>query len=978
MADAYASQIKQYEQTRKRLKELLRQAPSTVGAYAEPGSKAVNLDIALKNVEQQLKIAKGKQKEEVYYGAETVQPEEPKEGVVSKALRYLSTPLYATTGAVEAALGKGTEKGLLANIKANIKERGVMGDLLRSYGAPSYAAIPLGFILDVAADPINWATAGTSALIPRLGYGIAKAGVKGAGEAVASSALKKAATVGKYAPFFKKTAAYESLAEKTVKSWRSYNVLVGRDVKETIVKSLENPSWRQKAYRGAGLPWVEKILNKTPRGRKIVEAFKPMNWYSDSRYLDDMEKAQRAATGLGEIPKRVSAKGEEIAEVITGIKGKSSKNLLSIMTNGGTGKIDEIKNWTAKAIQEGAELASDRAHLAAASGPEEYVYRMAGEAMTDANYKAAVQEIVDRYYGGKTGSAKLDKLFNVFTEKFKVGNYKTGEDIVNVYGAYIGMFKSAKVPSGALNAIVGNLTFLPMSGINPINPNLMGKINNSRKMIWALMNKKPINKAFVNSILQDSKWAEELTNYPGTFRGIHGFDPKFLFGRAFADEKAREVADMLEGLAGIEGYASKIEKSLDIKGMAQAAKDSFASIPESMQGVASRLAGRGMTEAGMPGSQISYEIYRGGFNKFINKLSELEAKGSKGAKVLKWFYTRPMDYYETIDQSYKLGTALHFSQVGISERELLSLKRMMPSWNRPGGIDVSEIVEDAASGLYKLSPKLANEAVQDIFMNYGSLPAAIKVLRGLPFFGSPFASFAYFMAVKAGKTLKYNPDAFNKISFLMQEINGGKTPLEQKTLKEPYNQWYNQDGMVKLPFFKNTPVFLNLANMIGYYTMNMFQPSERRYDNDPKMKKLSAIWDKLPIGKTPEAQMVWDYFVQPLIIKNSNPLGMFDQPLYGTDASALTKYLAYPARTLTEAVVPSYLGAAGVATGLTVPQITDYIPEYRWRKLANAVQGMSSIGVPTKENSVQKTMRALSALMGLPVYTLETKYQTSK
>jgi len=76
--------------------------------------------------------------------------------------------------------------------------------------------------------------------------------------------------------------------------------------------------------------------------------------------------------------------------------------------------------------------------------------------------------------------------------------------------------------------------------------------------------------------------------------------------------------------------------------------------------------------------------------------------------------------------------------------------------------------------------------------------------------------------------------------------------------------------MIKLPFFQENPLYLNVANMIPYYNMNMFAPSERKY-NDSLGDKLVSVLDKTPILKDPVGQVMFDYFIQPLIIKDSLP-----------------------------------------------------------------------------------------------------------
>lgn len=84
---------------------------------------------------------------------------------------------------------------------------------------------------------------------------------------------------------------------------------------------------------------------------------------------------------------------------------------------------------------------------------------------------------------------------------------------------------------------------------------------------------------------------------------------------------------------------------------------------------------------------------------------------------------------------------------------------------------------------------------------------------------------------------------------------------------------------MKLPFFKENPLYLNIANVIPYYSMNMFMPSNRRYSSSLGSNLVSAL-DKLPIMKDPVGQTIFDYFIQPLIIRDTMSQGQFGQPLY--------------------------------------------------------------------------------------------------
>jgi len=210
----------------------------------------------------------------------------------------------------------------------------------------------------------------------------------------------------------------------------------------------------------------------------------------------------------------------------------------------------------------------------------------------------------------------------------------------------------------------------------------------------------------------------------------------------------------------------------------------------------------------------------------------------------------------------------------------------------------------------------------------------------------------------------------------MGEVQGDKSPLEKTALQEPYYQWFNKPGMMKLPFFKDNPVYMNVANMLPYYTMNMFQPSERKFTS--KASGIAASWfDKLPIFKTPEAQLMFDYFIQPVILRESQPRGMFDQPLWYRDATGLEK-----ARTIIRdsvgTVVPPVIGFAGL---VTPESIADYLPSFRWQQIARAKAGKTAQGVKTNEPAVQKTLRSVLSTFGVPLHELKlrnTEQQNTK
>ena len=175
--------------------------------------------------------------------------------------------------------------------------------------------------------------------------------------------------------------------------------------------------------------------------------------------------------------------------------------------------------------------------------------------------------------------------------------------------------------------------------------------------------------------------------------------------------------------------------------------------------------------------------------------------------------------------------------------------------------------------------------------------------------------------------------------------------------------------MLKLAFFKDNPVYLNVANMIPYYSMNMFMPSERKYQNS-LWDKVVAVLDKTPILKDPVWQTIFDYFIQPMIIKDSLPQGQMGQKLYPEWSNALQKTW-YALRNIAEAPLP---GVTAALAPFTPEAALDYVPSYRWRQLWYALKWKNPLGAITKEPASTKTLRALWSIAGLATQPLDLTY----
>lgn len=266
------------------------------------------------------------------------------------------------------------------------------------------------------------------------------------------------------------------------------------------------------------------------------------------------------------------------------------------------------------------------------------------------------------------------------------------------------------------------------------------------------------------------------------------------------------------------------------------------------------------------------------------------------------------------------------------------------------------------------------------YLNYAAMPGFIRMMRQMPLLGAPFVSFAYGASLKTANTLATNPAFFNKVSYALNDFGGAKSPLEKEAINDssidpktgkPKNQYYNylnNPTMFKIPFFQDNPVYLNLGYALPYYSLNAFTPSGRAYKELLPDAVVKTI-DKSQLMGNPIGQVLFDYGILPhLLSQSEDPQGAFGQNLYPNDAGALDK-MFYAARQLGESVVPGALAASGapIVQGLAAPGLTDWVPSYRWRQIANASQGLDQYGISRKEPATSRTLRGIGAAWGVPV-----------
>ena len=342
--------------------------------------------------------------------------------------------------------------------------------------------------------------------------------------------------------------------------------------------------------------------------------------------------------------------------------------------------------------------------------------------------------------------------------------------------------------------------------------------------------------------------------------------------------------------------------------------------------------------------------------------------GENGNRAASLFYKASitsMESYARVDQTYRVGLALHLTKNGVSSKELKLIARRMP-------IDIADVTKAGES--YRLSPVKSMEIAQETYMNYLAMPSFVKIMRTLPLAGFPFVSFAYGMTALSAKTLMYNPAFYNRVQFMLKELSGRKSPLEKEALESEYYSWLDKPGMLRVPFFQENPLYLNVANMLPHYTMNALQPTERTYA-DRYGTTIASIIDKSPFFKTPDGQVMLDYLILPSILKEERAKGMFGQPLWEKDAGPLKK-AGYAARSLIESVVPPATGFAGLGTAIGMPPegALPYIPSFRMRHLGFATKGKTSIGAISKEPATERVAKIMTAMAGFPFYSVDIKY----
>jgi len=999
----------------------LNASATALGGSGQPTKTDISNQESYNRLKKEITALQDKRAKTKWYGTDEYKNEEDtgaQMGMIGKTLDWITKPLYGIVGATKHLVGQGTGS-LQEDISGNmLREKNTFGDVLRTSNVPGAVAAPLGFALDIFADPLNWATMGTSALIPKIGYGAykgLKAGKLLEGISTASKAglLEKAATVSRFTPILRKSKTMEKLGKKTIEATKRWERLSGI----TPEKLITQRGMGVGAHRVGLRDVVDNVASKVPGGEEALKHFvyDPVGWVERARTKDMLQ--QLLGAGVEETKGAVSAvlKGESSVEYLN--KGKAAfakkveeagtstekifgsvdsgkkvnlmkkeeveKGLAAISNKQLADKAEAVSDTFVRGVDEATSIKKNPA-VYNSGDPVENALRLFNEEKGgSAISMKELGEIMNSGALGETGVKWYDNMIKgVKDYTLAVGKNKkkilvNGKKTLDMYDRGMAIFRLAKValsPTAWTNAIAGNLIMAHMSG--GLSPRFLKRLGQASLMYG---NQKgasaKVDKIITQASVKFGYNPDHISNLMKT--ELKTASKNTLGSIDFLDTNAT-MEKLLRSARDSGKISSKVKKA-DIKESVQKALDELSEV-KAGAGTSQirKLAREGKGDIAMSevsGGQLSNELFEKEAARRMFTHIEKQAKANPNNmawKLLDWSINKAPSGYESLDQISKMGSFLTSIADGYSVNQLRQMRHLVQISAEELSLGKT-VLEGTGEILYRLSPESALKLANSQFLNYAAMPSAVKVLRNMPVMGSPFISFMYGMSLKTGQTLAYNPSAFNKVEFALKEFGGQKTPLEKRALETSRYSYLNEPGMLRNPFENESPVYYNLSSMIPYYSLNMFNPAQTNY-GDSVSEKLTQMAQGSPFMKDPVGSTLFNYIIQPLILKEGiRPQGQFGQPLYPLDATALEKAL-YGARTLAEAYVPNVASYAGLFTSEAVAEL---IPSYRWRQLAYAKKGKSQLGISGKESKEARTWRTFLQASGIskqaPMNTTFTK-----
>lgn len=1002
-------QIKDTQSQISQVQSALANSPTAASTTAPPTSADLSNAARETSLETNLQKLQKQYLSAAWYGDQTNTTSDQggaTSGVIGTVLNKLQAPLHGVVAGVRSLMGDTTPSTQPQDFS----------DLLKSHNVPYAIAAPLGFTLDVALDPVNWLTAGTGALVPRLAVGAwkgaAEAGAEGAlrglSAGATSSALEKAATVAKWTPGLSRTSFAEGLSQKAGDAWETYKNATGINPLEHIAspgilrgKNFGLTSPAGEAQAGLNLSALARgIMSYVPKGNDIYNSlyYSSRDWVENQRLLDAAERysaksSEAAAAGFKPVDEALSS-----AAATHGVSSPIVKPNVEILKNVPAGAekaalIDELN----KASEDVSFISANPQNMASAN-PEEAAWRVVQEAQGADELRNVMSQLrgIDEA-SGSTGIKAYDNATN-WAKNVKITlNGKDYQPIRGFLDAYQSLIQGAFKPAHtilspttwAMNILSAPVMYMMMGGEDVTS--FMKLYGQSYRMLMGFDPRTYFAHAFTSP-----EWQQLFDESPGLFRKSAGFGPGFVRGKYVIDKMVQMGRD--QGLITAQNEdqvlaeMSKFAKEMDAqtrtgnlkavpnegplaaiyrKVVKKPAPTAYSTMLEKM-----RQGGiQAPTSADLPANftvrdpLANAEVLDRIEQWVANKASE----GSVPAKLASNFFQTARAGYEHQDQAGRLAIMRQLTETGMSENGLKILSRFSPL-NPEKDLIARHVVNGKV--YWTLSPVKAVDIANDVMINYAAMPAAIRMLRNLPLVGAPFASFGYGMALRTAQTMAYNPAVFNRVAFAIRSASGKQTPLEKAALHPPAGQpnyygFLNSPTELRLPmnFFDKYPLYYNLTNVLPYYTLNIFQPSSRTYSQVLPNDIVSTL-DSLPIMKDPIGSTLFDFFVLPTMIGNARPQSYLGQPLYPVNATSAQKGF-YLGRNLADQFTPSGIAPVG---SLLPSDYAQYLPGFRTREFATGKAGENQLGIPGSEPAASRQIRNLLGYLGFPVERVDTTF----
>ena len=1014
-------------------------SPTASSSNAASTFSDLSAETRKKDLEAQLKAAQKKNLTAAWYGADTGSASADQghtPGIIGKALNVLQRPLHTVVKGVKKVIGDTTEVPD-QDFTDLLRQHGVKGPLASIAGFTADVMFdPVNWLTMGTGALIPRVAYGLGKGAVEAGAeGAIKAGAAG----LTSSLGRKAAFVAAHTPFVGDTAFAKRLSENAAKASENYKALTGTDPAQYFSTAGIG---RGLAATHGGIQVgdiVRGTLARIPGGDDFYKAmyYNSRDWLDNQMALDIAHKAkaltsvESAAAGA---PSAAALAAREADTFEAGMKLHPNPEVVATYAPGQSknAAIDALN----KIAQEREWINTNPTKILSVNA-EQNADRILQELAAAENLRVVLSPAYTEFgaVGGPTGIKWYDDLTKWGNNvKMKVGTKEVAPIKVfnDVYSSIIqGAFKPFHTilsPSTwAMNVMSALPMYMMMGGENAagfmadymrIYKGLAG-IDPRANVVESLLGEaKKTGKAWEKDVAANSARAQNVRSfvekYPDTTRSSIGVGPAYLFGHYDLGQLVKKevakgnytAAEAASGIAEQEILAAKNEaqqfamrsgnlsgepkKSVGDKILGLFGNISKGPKAETPSAVSESLMARAKDNlpmsldlpSGMGNMEVAGQTVRDyrmqpelldKMDAFIKKKAD---EGSRPFKIFQDLMENARAGYEHQDQAFRMATINQLLNHGISEDGLRVMTRFVNMRNPE--TQILSTYNLHGKKMYRTSMDYAVEVAHEAAINYGAMPAAIKMLRSMNVVGAPFASFGYGMAAKTMQSLAYNPSFFNKVSFGTESFSGQKTPLEKEALKSKYYDWYNQPSMMRLPdtmnFFSQYPLYLNLSAALPYYSLNIFQPANRSYASvlpDTVVKTLDA----LPVLKDPIGQALFDNFLLPSIISSTErPLSSVGAPLYPINATAGDKAF-YAGRGIADALTPGFATVGGL---LLPSEYAKYYPGYRTRKFAYGKDGMNQLGIPGSEPEASRAIRNLLGYLGIPIEQADTRYAASQ